>query len=220
MANTSKYSSAKNNYIYLYTKGGMFSLDGQNYIGEYHYDSGVAKTGPTIIFAPNVDTSKVLQRSYSNADHYAYDKIKNFNIPTLLFVNPKPIIYKPSNLGRLSGFETRYFVQKYNITDSFAVEIDIAQYGTAGKKRGIDLGLYAKIAIQWKLTGANDDIIRHNQLEVFRASQHLPNIAYAIKNYLDGATPTISTIAMPTETVSNPIPQNIKNKLQKAISKQ
>ena len=111
-------------------------------------------------------------------------------------------------------------MQKYNITDSFAVEIDIAQYGTAGKKRGIDLGLYAKIAIQWKLTGANDDIIRHNQLEVFRASQHLPNIAYAIKNYLDGATPTISTIAMPTETVSNPIPQNIKNKLQKAISKQ
>ena len=94
MGKASKYSPSKNNYIYLYTKGGAFSLDGQNYVGEYHYDSGIAKTGPTITYAPNVDTSKVLQRTYNNADHYAYDKIKKFNIPTLQFVNNKLTCFK------------------------------------------------------------------------------------------------------------------------------
>ena len=227
MGKASKYSPSKNNYIYLYTKGGAFSLDGQNYVGEYHYDSGIAKTGPTITYAPNIDTSKVLQRVYNNADHYAYDKIKNFNIPTLQFVNPRPIIYKPSNLGKLAGFEIRYFVQKRNIIDSFAVEIDIVQYTAAGKKGGIDLGLYAITTLYWKLDGTKNDITRHNEIEVFKGSQQLSNIAYAVKNYVDGAVVTASgslvsgSLAsgsiMPRETVGNLIPQSIKNQLQKAI---
>ena len=42
----SKYGARYNSNNYLYTKGGEFSLDGLNYIGEYHYQEVLARTGP------------------------------------------------------------------------------------------------------------------------------------------------------------------------------
>lgn len=183
----SAFSPAQNNDLYLYTKGLEFSLNGLNYIGEYHLIGGVPKTGPI----PS-DKSEELHRAYQNPDHYTYDKVFNFKVPTRNFIEPKPYIYKPDEQDYIVGSDARYFIEKVDDELSFAIEIDQKQYRSIGRPGGIDGGLYLSAAINWKLTGKREDIIKQNEDALYLASKKIPSINYAVKNFLEFARITLT----------------------------
>ena len=183
---TSAFSPAANDDIYLYTKGGEYSLDGVEYVGEYHKVMGVAKTGPK----PGPGT-QVLQRLYTNRDHYIYDKIHNFDVAVMDFVEPKPHLFNPTDVSYESGFEMRFFVEKVEDDFSYAVEIDNDQFNLINKPGGIDGGVYLSAAVRWKLTGRRQDIIDHNEMELYKASSKVPSVNYAVKNFLEFARITL-----------------------------
>jgi len=170
---------------YLYTKGGELSLRGVNYIGEYHYNNYLPMTGPI----PSEDT-QVLQRFYSNSDHYTYDRARDFKVKINDFVDPRPIIYKPREQAYAAGFDTRYFVERVGI-GNYTSEIDENQYNQLGKIGGIDVGLYSSSTIFWQLTGRLSEIKVFNEREILRASKNTPNIAYNIRNYTEYARITL-----------------------------
>jgi hypothetical protein len=182
----SEFSPGRNDNLYKYTKGGEFSLDGVEYIGEYHFISNVPKTGPV----PTND-SKVLQRLYKNSDHYTYDKLFSFNVPILNYVEPIPYLYTPSEQNYQAGFDTRYFVEKIEDELSFAIEIDYDQFNLINRPGGIDGAIYTSAEIRWQLTGRRADIISNNETELFKASAVVPSINYAVRNFLEFARITL-----------------------------
>lgn len=179
---TSEFSQRRNDNLYLYTKGNQYSLDGENYIGEYHIDGITPRTGP--VPSPN---SIDLGRVYTNKDHYVYDKLFSFDVPINSTIQPKPYIYRPTEQAYANGNDLRYFVEKINDEKSYAIEINANQYGLIGKKDGIDGGLYLSATVKWKLTGNIDDISTSNQLELQQASFKIPTILYSIKNFTEFA---------------------------------
>ena len=179
-------SPASNNYLYLYTKGGHFSLDGVDYVGEYHYAGRTPKTGP--VPEPG---SRILRRVYRNPDDYIYDHLHNFDVEVLRYKDPKQIVYKPTEQLYTAGYDTRYFVEKIQDDHSYAIEIDVEQYNNIGTRGGIDPNIYPSAAVRWKLTGTQEGIFDHNRLQVYRASTACPSIDYAIKNYLEHARITL-----------------------------
>ena len=76
------------NSEYLYTKGNEFSFNGQNYIGEYHYNNMIPTTGPRL------GSGAILRKIYTNTNNYAYDTVIDFNNLVYSFVSPKP--YTPT----------------------------------------------------------------------------------------------------------------------------
>ena len=182
----SEFGSARNDNIYKYTKGGQFSLDGEEYIGEYHFAGKTAKTGPI----PNLE-SRVLQRLYRVQDHYIYDRNFEFNVGVLNFVDPRPYLYAPIEPVYVVGSDTRYFVEKIEDSESYAIEIDQAQYDTIGKPAGIDSAIYTYAIVTWKLTGRRQDIIDHNELQLYKASAKVPSVNYAVRNFLEFARITL-----------------------------
>ena len=113
MARRNEFSIGLKNYIYLYTKGGQFSLDGKEYIGEYHFDGTIAKAGP-VPPPPSQPEAPTLRRLYNNPDHYTYDSVKKFSVPVLLRTDPQPYLYAPVESAYIVGFDARYFVEKIN----------------------------------------------------------------------------------------------------------
>ena len=162
-------------------------MNGVEYVGEYHMVNDMAKTFPS-----NNPNSEVLRRIYKNGDHYVYDRIHEFDIPVLRFVDPKPYRYVPDEQDYSIGFDNRYFVEKVDDDNSFAIEIDQDQYNNRGTARNIDTGLYLSVSVRWKLTGRREDIISHNEAEIYKASKLCPSIGYAIKNFLEFTRITLS----------------------------
>lgn len=184
---TSRFGIRKNNNTYLYTKGKEYSLNGIEYIGEYHLDGTVAKVGP--ILDPE---APALQRYYANKDHYIYDKQYNFNSKVLQFISPVYYSYAPAEQAYLIGYDLRYFVEKINDDESYAIEIDEKQFRNINKKGGIDGGIYAVSTVQWQLTGYQKDIAANNELSLRQASVITPSVEYAVKNYTEFARFTLA----------------------------
>jgi hypothetical protein len=182
----SRYSIRSKNNTYLYTKGMELSLDGKNYIGEYHIKGDQIFTGPI----HNRD-SKELQEIYPNPDEYIYDKIFKFDPIVKRFVDPVPYLYKPLQQAYSVGFDMRYFVEKLDDDQSFAIEIDKVQYDNLGIRYGIDSGLYISAAVKWKLTGRLEEIINHNRDELNKYTPFLPSITYAVRNFTEFAQITL-----------------------------
>lgn len=174
--------NSNDNTNYLYTKGGLFSLGGKNYIGEYHYYAGIPRTGPT----PSND-SKTLQKPYTNQDAYVYDRITEGGSVIQTFIEPVPHIFTVTESDYVSGFVLRYFVQKHTTSDSYTIELDQQQYSLIQKPGGIDGGLYNKQIIRWKLTGYEAEIREYNRGEVLGIKSIIPGIEYSIKNYTEHA---------------------------------
>jgi hypothetical protein len=181
---TSKFSAKGNNIanIHLYTKGKQFSLNGVEYIGQYHLREDGAWTEPT-----SSGTSQKLQKYYTNNSHYTYDKIKTFKTPSFIFVHPRPIIYKPTQQAYTIGEDTRYFIEKINDEKSYAIEIDQKQYDKLGNNNGIDDSIYTSTSIQWKLVGTVDEVSAFNQIQIQKAKKLVPTIDYAIPNLIQFA---------------------------------
>lgn len=184
---TSRFGIRKNNNIYLYTKGKEYSLNGVEYIGEYHIDGTTAKVGP--VLDPEAPT---LQRYYANKDHYIYDKQYNFNPKVLQFVLPVYFAYAPIEQAYIIGYDTRYFVEKINDDQSYAIEIDEKQSRNINKKGGIDGGIYAISLVRWQLTGYQDEIAANNELSLLQAAAITPSVQYAVKNYTEFARFTLA----------------------------
>lgn len=180
---------------YLYTKGFEFSLDGENYIGEYHISGVVVATGPV----PS-SRSKRLTKYYSNPDLYAYDKARRFKIRYR--IQPNQIVFTPTESDYATGYAIRYFVERSKNFKSYPLEIDKQQAQAYGKTGGIDEIVYTLVSFKWKLTGFErtttinsktivEGIYEHNVREVVLASKKIPNLIEAIKNYTEFARITL-----------------------------
>jgi len=209
VGNISSFSSRKKTRTHLYTKGGEFSLNGEDYIGEYYLEGDSPFTGPApiginedinhvgdpdlvnpkirLITPKAAETGKLLRRVYQEHYQYDYERIKAFNIPILDFIDPIPYLYVPKDSAYDSGEGVRYFVQKRGSDDSYAVEIDSKQWETIGQYKGIDDGLYAFIGVTWKLVGAHDIIAQQNELALFKAQKVIPSILYSVKSFTEFA---------------------------------
>lgn len=194
----SKYGARYHNNNYLYTKGNEFSLNGLNYIGEYHYQDSSAKTGPI-----EEKSSTLLQRFYSNVDHYTYDRLNNFQVRVLGYIDPVFYLYNPKREAYSVGYDSRYFVEKVQ-NEGFAIEIDEAQYNNIGKQnKGIDSGLYTSAIISWKLIGSIQDITEHNYKALHAALNTVPSITYAVRSYIERAEITLENPIYPQTTYAN-----------------
>lgn len=182
----SEFSPGRNNNLYRYTKGNEFSLNGVNYIGEYHYIGNTPKTGPT----PS-NQSQELRRIYNNFDHYVYDRAFDFDVNVLTYVDPIPYLYKPTEQAYAVGIDDRFFVEKIQDDISYAIEIDSTQFKFVNKRGGIDGAIYRAAILKWKLTGKREDIISYNQSSIARTSTIVPSVNYAIKNFLEFARITL-----------------------------
>lgn len=191
------YSSIKSPRptTYLYTKGGQFSLNGENYIGEYHQLGAVFRTGPI----PDPQ-SLLLTRFYSNKDLYDYDRARNFK--QRLRVEPNQIVFFPKQGDYEAGFSKRYFVERSGAYEGYPIEIDKSQKTTYGKEGGIDEAAYSLVTLEWKLTGYERNVYKngelfvmgiyeHNLREVVTNSRVIPNLITAIKSYTEFARVTL-----------------------------
>jgi len=187
--------NTRNKRTYLYTKGFEYSLDGNNYIGEYHIQGSSVKTGPV----PSPE-SIVLRKYYSDPLVYQYDKARGF--PKRPRIEPNQIVWSPIETNYKTGFATRYFVERIAKFESYPIEIDDEQASAYGKDDGIDEGLDSLLKLTWKLTGSERNIYRNNELyaegifeynqrQVILGTRVIPNIESAIKNYTEYARITL-----------------------------
>ena len=165
---------------YFYTKGGEFSLNGVEYTGEYHLVATVPFTGPI-----HNDSSLQLRRFYAYDYHYTYDGLFDFLVPASLYIDPVPHTFVPTEVQYASGFAPRYFVEKLNDDQSYAIEIDLPQYQRLGKVGGIDGGLFTHTVVQWKLTGTANAILQYNELQMIKAQQIVPSVLFCITSYTE-----------------------------------
>jgi hypothetical protein len=196
MSIKNQYTNARRPDTHLYTKGFQYSLDGKNYIGEYHLLNQEPYTEPT-----HTRTSQKLTKYYDDQDVYVYDKIKKFTNLVTDYIEPKPYILKSQQLDYNSGYVVRYFVEKAFGSDRYPIEIDYLQHQSYNKPKSINGGLYNRVKLNWKLTGPLNNvytksgmisqigIYEHNALQVEYASKTIPNISYVIKNYIEFARP-------------------------------
>lgn len=195
--------TSKSRREYLYTKGGEFSLNGVEYIGEYHYEGKLAKTEPIPSAA-----SKTLRKYYADQMLYQYDRCRNF--PDRPRVVPNQIVWAPLDTNYSTGFATRYFVERAGNFEGYPIEIDLEQSEKFGKDNGIDEGVYSLVKIQWKLTGSErtiykngqvyiEGIFEYNQRQVIQATRVIPNLPAAIKSYTEYARVTLSSKNLATE---------------------
>jgi len=196
MIKKNKLANSTNANKYLYTKGGEFSLDGINYIGEYHLVGIKPQTGPV----PDKQ-SKSLTKYYADLVVYNYDRIKQFKKLVTEFIEPKPIIIKPIDIDYDLGYINRFFVEKAINVEKYPTEIDDKQHQKYNTANNINGGLYLMVILNWKLTGSLRDrrdakgnliergIYEHNALEVEKGSRQIPNLSYVIKNYIEFARP-------------------------------
>lgn len=204
-----KYGARYHSNNYLYTKGGEFSLDGLNYIGEYHYQDVLVRTGPV-----EETSSKTLQRFYNNPNVYIYDKLNNFQVQVLKYVDPIFYLYNPKREAYSAGYDSRYFVEKVQ-NEGFAIEINEAQYNNIGKpNKGIDSGLYTSAIISWKLVGSIQDITEYNYRSLHAALNTVPSITYAVRSYIERAEITLLNPTYPQTTYAN---QPYSMSLQEAL---
>lgn len=207
--NISIFSGRKANKTHLFTKGGEYSLDGENYIGEYYIEGEFAYTGPAPVSIdsnvnrigdPDLVNSKIklvtestslsgriLRRIYTEKYQYDYEKLKLFDINVLNFVDPTPYLYQPTEAAYDAGEDQRFFVQKRGSDSSYAIEISPTQWEMIGQFKGIDDGLYAFTSVTWKLVGAYDIIAQQNELALFKAQRIIPSILYSVKSFTEFA---------------------------------
>jgi len=163
--------------LYLHTKGGEFSLNGENYVGEYHRVGDQIQTGPT----PS-KSAQTLRRLYTHGDHFVYDGLFQFEVRALTFKDPVPYVLVPAEVDYVRGFRQRYFVQKRHTLDAYPIEIDLPQYERLGRQDGIDNGLYAYCSVEWRLVGTRDSIEQFNRLQLLQGSKVVVGLPYAVRS--------------------------------------
>jgi hypothetical protein len=199
-----------------YTKRFEYSLDGENYVGEYHILDGLAYTGPPKI---GKQYRKVLTKYYSNQNNYIYDKLNKFEKIESTYITPIYVRPVPQSGDYRIGFIVRYLLQETLRKDHVPVEVGQQGLDRYGKPNGHDSALYTLIQIQWKVTGPLYDIktfvqgqtqmingelvkladreqitpgiIDENKRTIDNLTNLYPALPFAFKNYQEFAQPTI-----------------------------
>jgi hypothetical protein len=178
-----------------YTKGGEYSLEGDNYIGIYHISNDGAFTGE-----PNSPNKKALTKYYESKDVYLYDKSFNFKKIESTYKTPTLVRIQPTENDYTYGFFKRYFIVDTTNLDMIPFAIDETQASQYGREGGIDAGKYTLVEILWKLTGSLRNIsvggsilqgiYDHNKSEIDKIAQTYPNIVYSVTSYVEFAIPS------------------------------
>ena len=173
-------SSIKKSLEYLYTKGKEFSINGIEYIGEYHIDSNMQpKTGPT----RDNTGAQVLSKYYTNPEIYNYDKITKENVTMYGGVFDK--VNLPTDKDYEKGEFNRYFVYKVNEPNPIFHEIDLLEFGVYGSEGGIDSVLYNVIIFPWIIKGDSEYVVNTNYSTAYGIAtrNHIPGLVDAISNF-------------------------------------
>lgn len=186
-----------NNLIHTqYTKGGEYSLNGRDYVGEYHIANNKAFTGPNGTIG-----SKELTKYYPHNMVYTYDSLFQFKKIESTFKQPMDAIIIPTEGDYLAGMYERYFLQSLIDMQKMPIEVSKTAYQSLGKPNGLDNESNIPITVMWTLTGplrsyadSNGYIVQgiyeKNEAQVLKLSTAYPNIQYKLKNYLEFARPT------------------------------
>ena len=184
----------------LKTGGGEWMYtDGTEYIGQYHkYSTGEVFSlatfvqGKSRILIPYIDINKKVSDSTdSNIDfekNFEYDAIKTLEVQKSK--KPNNVRANLSNLKIKDGNISRLFA--YKVNDGQLIELSPLDFGNMGSPTGLDVNLWKKLTIEWKVQGPDFDvldsqnnIIQHgiidaNKRTVERLSDEYPTL----KNYL------------------------------------
>lgn len=180
-----------------YTKGKEYSLNGNDYIGEYHFRSGKAFAGP---FGTN--TPKPLSAYYPDSMNYTYDNLFNFaKLESALKQPTRLTAVVPTESDYKVGSYQRYFMQSLIDSAKIPVELTKTEFQTAGKPNGLDNRVNAAFSFVWVLTGplrsykdnngyVVDGLYEKNEKTLLQIAQTYPNIIYTVKNYVEFARPS------------------------------
>jgi hypothetical protein len=107
-----------------------------------------------------------------------YNTIKKVPVQ-LELVNIKAYLPNPTDKDYTAGYIQRFFVQQANDTNSPIYEISPKQISKYDGKP-----FYRMVALDWRLTGTNEEIKASNSISVRLASQTLPKIQLYLPNLL------------------------------------
>jgi hypothetical protein len=166
--------------FYKYTKGKEFALDGEEYIGEYHYQGKTPYTGPEPL-----NGAKKLERYHPSKDVLLYIKIAPKQKSFLTYVEPTKGLVYPTENNYNSRSMYRFFVQN-RLEKEFIVEIDTDQVSHYSKDNGINPVKYQLLELKWMITRNPkelDKIAFENYKTVREANKEMPGIADYIFSY-------------------------------------
>lgn len=223
---------------YLYSKGGEFSLDGQEYIGQYHIYGDLPYTQ-----GEHTLESKLLQPYYSDQLIYEYD-IKGRSEFRPIQSLPKAYTPIVKEVNYQVGFVFRYFAQKIVSQDAIVYELSESDYNSIGRTFGLDRGMYNSTVVRWKLTGPLrsqivrnqlpggtileseiEGIVDYNQKQIILANRILPGLRSSILDYAEFARPSNFNAQLPINTADvdpekvlrDTVPNSVKNVFIKAL---
>jgi hypothetical protein len=131
---------------YRYTKGKEYSLDLNEYIGEYHLRGSDAYTGPI-----KTSESRKLEKYHPAIQVLRYNSLKPENIIAMTYVEPTFGFVYPSDTAYTEGVFYRFFVKYLGPAES-VIEIDMDQASNYGIRNGIDPNLYQLGELKWYIT--------------------------------------------------------------------
>ena len=150
----------------LVTKGKEWMLkDNVEYIGQYHtYATGEVFSEASFverksrILIPYLDVTAIqdsLGIGINPSANSEYDAVKKIKITKSKILNPtnQPI----SDDDFIKGYMVRYFA--YKVNDGQLVELSKDKFGKIGTEDGMDIVLWKKLKVKWKLTGPDYDVI-------------------------------------------------------------
>lgn len=88
-------------------------------------------------------------------------------VPTLEFIDYK------------RGYINRYFIQRFNDSDGIIYEVNNTDY-----QKYVNDPFYNCITLEWRLSGALDEIKFSNEISVKKASKKMQSILFYLPNYL------------------------------------
>ena len=170
--------------LFTYGKEWMTMIDWKEYIGPYHaYETGEVYTESDWDGMKSKRLMPYKDRSpsyFKYIDLVQYIKVspkqKKMKTTTLRmngYINPIPVLRKPTDDELKLGSMTRYFVYKRNEIDKFCVEVDNEQMESFNLDfTGINKYLYGMFEVPWKLNGpeydeydANGFLVRYGVLD-------------------------------------------------------
>jgi hypothetical protein len=159
---------------FLYTKGKEYSLDLEEYIGEYNVIGRDAYTGPT-----KTETSRKLVKYHPSKQVLKYNQLIPSNADVLTYVEPTVGLVYPTDENLAAGVMYRFFVKKRS-DPRIVLEIDIEQASNYSKRNGIDPSLYQLGELKWKIT-TNINLLPtiklENAKELVKLNRNMPGVS-------------------------------------------
>ena len=154
----------------LYTTGSEWMyIDGEEYIGQYHtYSTTEVFSQSNFVkdisrkLVPFIETMTI-EDSLEKFDGVPLDSSKNFlydELKTVTFkksATPNDTLPLPTDKDYKRGYMERAFASKVN--DDIVIELSKDAYSEVGKDGGLDINLWEKFKVRWKISGPKNDII-------------------------------------------------------------